>query len=128
MSRCRHTFCLGNYAIQHFSNTRWITNFLLISDHVFESGHLLNFLKPTLANRLVGSLRCNQQHWCMVPVCCFNTSYEICNARTILANNHRHFASCTCKTVRHVTTVALMGHVPKRDSCLREVVGNRHKR
>ena len=52
---------LRNHSVQYLCDTRWVTNFFLVGDHILEQCHLFHFLKAALADGFISCLRGNQQ-------------------------------------------------------------------
>ena len=117
---------LHDYAVQRFCDTAWIADFFLVRNTVSEQVHLFHLLETTLADCLVRSLWRHEQNWCVVPVRCFHGCYEVCDARTVLRDHHRHFAGGAGVAVSHHAAGCFVGAVPESNACIREDVGNWH--
>ena len=122
----REALGLRYHTCEHFDDAGGIADFFLIGDHIFKEFHLLDFLKTTLANGLVGGLRRDEEKGGMVPVGCFDSGHEVCDARAVLGNHHRHFAGGAGVAVAHHASRAFMGAVPECDACFWEEIGDRH--
>ena len=62
----------------------------------------------------------------MVPIRCFHGCYEVCDARAVLRDHHRHFAGGAGVAVSHHAAGCFVGAVPESNACIREDVGNWH--
>ena len=88
LGRCTSSPGLFNNPVQNFCHPAGVPDFFLITYHIFEKFHLLNFLKATLTHGLIGSLRSYEQDWRVIPVSGFHGGYKICNTGSILGNHH----------------------------------------
>ena len=115
-------------AIQYFGHACRVPDFLLITNHVLEQGHLFDLLKTALANGLVCRLRRDQQHWCMVPVGTFYRGNEIGDSRAILRNGHAHFPAGPGVAIGTHAGVAFVRTIPELNARRWKQVRNRHHR
>ena len=126
LRRTGQTLGLRNHAGQNFGDARWVTDFFLVGNHVFEQFHLLNFLEATLTDGFVRCLWRDQQKRCVVPVGCFDSGHKVGDAGAVLRDHHRHFARGAGVAVCHHASGAFVGAVPEGDPSCGEDVGDRH--
>ncbi len=116
----------GDHAVQDLGDAGRVADFFLVADHVFEQGHLRDFLEPALADGLVGGLRRDQQHRGVVPIGGLDRGHEVGDAGAVLGHAHGHLAGRAREAVGHHAGVAFMGAVPEGDPRLGEQVRDRH--
>ena len=127
LGRCRGTFRLCNDPGKNLCHAGRVTHLLLVSHHVLEEFHLLDFLESALANGLVCRLRRDQKKRRVIPVGRLHGGHEIGNPRPVLRDHHRHLAGRTRVAVCHHAARPFVRAVPKRDASLGKEIRNRHE-
>ena len=126
LCRRRCAFRLHNNAVQRFCDAGWVTYFFLVGNTVSEQVHLFHLLEAALTDCFVSGLWCNQKYRRVVPICCFNSSYEVGDAWAVLRDHHGHFAGGASETVSHHAARCFVGTVPESDARVREDVRDWH--
>ena len=126
MRRRTLAFGLRDDPVQRFGHAGGIAHLFLIANHVLEQLHLFDFLEPALPDRLVGSLRGDQQKRRVVPVGGLDRRHKVGDAGAVLGNHHRHLAGSAGVAIGHHARIAFMCRVPERNPRFRKQVRNRH--